>query len=74
MHHKVTLDGMTLIPQPKLCEMLGKTRSGLQKLQKNDPDFPCPVKPGRSRQARCYYVAAEVNAWLEVQIAKRDKA
>ncbi|WP_313238900.1 helix-turn-helix transcriptional regulator [Stutzerimonas kunmingensis] len=73
MHLKLSLDSQTLIPQQKLCEMLGKSRSGLQKLLENDPDFPVPIKPGRSRQARCYFVAEEVNAWLEIQIQMRGK-
>ncbi len=71
MHLDTPLDGKTLIPQPQVCRMLGKSRSGLLKLRKNDPDFPPPIKPGRGRQARCYYVAEEINAWLRIQISKR---
>lgn len=72
MHPDTALDGKTLIPQPQVCQMLGKSRSGLLKLRENDPDFPPPIKPGRGRQARCYYVAEEIHAWLRIQIGKRD--
>ncbi|WP_312591480.1 helix-turn-helix transcriptional regulator [Stutzerimonas nitrititolerans] len=74
MHSKLPFEDLTLIPQPKLCEMLGKSRSGLQKLRNNDPDFPVPVKTGTGLQARCYYPAAEINAWLNIQIKRRDQA
>ncbi|MBF0675117.1 transcriptional regulator [Pseudomonas sp.] len=73
MHLELSL-GKALIPQPQVCRMLGKSRSGLQKLRENDPDFPLPVKPGHGRQARCYYVAEEIHAWLLIQISKRDLA
>ncbi len=74
MNSNLNLDGNTLIPQPKLCAMLGKSRSGIRYLLSDDPDFPQPIKIGSGRQARCYYVADEVNAWLRIQILKRDKA
>ena len=74
MHNTVPLDDIALIPQPMLCAMLGRTPSGLRKLRENDPDFPVPHKYGSSRQARCYYVASEVNEWLTLQVAKRVKA
>ena len=72
MHQKNSYEGQTLIPQPKLCEMLGITRSGLEKLRKNDASFPKPLKFGQSRQAACYYVADEINAWLLKKIEERD--
>lgn len=74
MNTNLTLDDKTLIPQPKLCEMLGKSRSGIRYLLQDDPDFPQPIKFGNGRQARCYYVADEVNAWLRIQILKRGQA
>ena len=61
-----------LIPQAKLCEMLGKSRSGLAKLLKNDPAFPKPLKYGLSRQARCFFVAEEISAWLKSKTSERD--
>jgi len=44
MHPDTALDGKTLIPQPQVCQMLGKSRSGLLTLRENDPDFPSPIK------------------------------
>ncbi|HBC00730.1 MAG TPA: transcriptional regulator [Pseudomonas sp.] len=67
------LEGKTLIPQARLCEMLGKTRSGLYRLINKDPDFPAPIKTGVCRRGRCYYVAEEINAWLRTQIERRDQ-
>jgi len=72
MHLDIPLDGKALIPQPQVCQLLGKSRSGLLKLRQNDPDFPTPLKPGHGRQARCYYVAGEIRTWLLIQISKRD--
>lgn len=63
-----------LIRQPKLCEWLDLTRSGLEKLRKKDSSFPKPIKDGDTRQAAAYYVVAEVEAWLERRIAARDAA
>ena len=63
-----------LIPQPEVCKAIGQTRSGLDKLKKKDPTFPKPVKFGDSRQAACYYVIAEINAWLASKIEAREVA
>ena len=63
-----------LIPQPEVFKAIGQTRSGLDKLRKKDPTFPKPVKFGESRQAACYYVIAEINAWLASKIEARDAA
>lgn len=63
-----------LIRQPKLCEWLDLTRSGLEKLRKKDPSFPKPIKDGDTRQAAAYYVVAEVEEWLSGKIAARDAA
>lgn len=63
-----------LIPQPEVCRAIGQTRSGLDKLRKKDPTFPRPVKFGDTRQAACYYVIAELNAWLARKIEARDAA
>ena len=63
-----------LIRQPKLCDWLDVSRSGLEKLRKKDPTFPKPIKDSDSRQAAVYFVTAEVEAWLESRIAARDAA
>lgn len=71
MHPNPSL-GKFLIPQAKLCEMLGKSPSGIAKLLKNDPAFPKPLKFGASRQARCFFVAEEVTDWLKIKMSERD--
>jgi prophage regulatory protein len=63
-----------LIRQPALCQWLDVTRSGLAKLQAKDPSFPKPIKDGDTRQAAVYYVVAEIEAWLQAKIAKRNNA
>ncbi len=63
-----------LIPQPDVCKAIGQTRSGLEKLKKKDPTFPKPIKFGDTRQSACFYVVAEVNAWLARKIEARDVA
>lgn len=63
-----------LISQPEVCRAIGQTRSGLEKLRKNDPSFPKPIKFSDTRQAAAYYVISEVNAWLQTKLAARDVA
>lgn len=61
-----------LIRKVKLCQQLGITAGGLDKLKKRDPSFPKPIKDSDSRQAAAYYVVSEVEAWLQRRVAKRD--
>ncbi|KPB72512.1 transcriptional regulator [Pseudomonas cannabina] len=61
-----------LIRKVKLCQQLGITAGGLDKLKKRDPSFPRPIKDSDSRQAAAYYVVAEVEAWLQKRVADRD--
>ncbi|EHY78303.1 transcriptional regulator [Pseudomonas aeruginosa] len=63
----------TLIRQSSLIEHLDLSRSGLDKLRKKDATFPKPIKDGAHRQATCYYIVAEIEAWLRAQIEKRDQ-
>lgn len=72
--HLAPTPSKALIRQPALCNWLDLSRSGLDKLRKKDPTFPKPLKDGDSRQAAAFYVVAEVEAWLQAKIAKRDEA
>lgn len=63
-----------IIAKPALCRSLDMTRSGIDKLGKNDPTFPRPIKFGESRQAACYYVVTEVEAWLKTKMDERGAA
>ncbi|WP_312377530.1 helix-turn-helix transcriptional regulator [Pseudomonas oryzihabitans] len=63
-----------LIRKVKLCQQLGITAGGLDKLKKRDPSFPKPIKDSDSRQAAAYYVVSEIEDWLQRRIAKRDAA
>ncbi|MFI8581053.1 transcriptional regulator [Ectopseudomonas khazarica] len=74
MNQSQPSQGQSLIPQPEVCRRLGKTHSGLAKLRKKDPTFPKPIKFSEARQAAAYYVAAEVEAWLQSKIQARDAA
>lgn len=62
-----------LITQTELCQMIGQSRSGLDKLKKKDLSFPKPIKFGTSRQANAYYVLTEVEQWLAQKILERDQ-
>lgn len=61
-----------LIRKSSLCTDLDLSRSGFDKLQKNDPKFPKPVKFGGSRQSAVFFVVAEIDAWLADKIRARD--
>ena len=74
MHPSKPAADQALIPQPDLCKKLGQSRSGLDKLRKKDPTFPKPIKFSNTRQAAAYYVASEVDAWLQSKIQARDAA
>lgn len=63
-----------LITKPNLCRAMDMTRSGIDKLLKNDPSFPRPLKFSESQQATCYFPIAEVNAWLDAKLAMRGAA
>ncbi len=62
-----------LISQSSLIDSFDLSRSGLDKLRKKDPTFPRPIKDGHHRQAKSFYVVAEVEAWIQAQIEKRDQ-
>lgn len=70
--HREPILTQGLIRKVKLCQQLGITAGGLDKLKKRDPSFPKPIKDGDSRQAAAYYVVAEVEAWLQRKVAERD--
>ena len=72
--HPNTTPSKALIRQPALCDWLDLSRSGLDKLKKKDPTFPKPIKDGETRQAKSFYVVAEVQSWLQTKILARDAA
>lgn len=72
MHSEHPLITQSLISQPDVFKAIGRSRSGLEKLRKQDPTFPKPIKLGDSRQASVYYVVAEINEWLARKIQDRD--
>ena len=74
MNIEVLSPDQKLIPKPSLCQALGMTRSGLDKLLKKDPTFPKPLKFSDSKQAACYFPANEVNDWLKARLAERGGA
>lgn len=62
---------LELITINELGPILLRTRSGVDKLRAKDPTFPKPLKDGAGRQARVYFVRAEVDAWLRAKLAAR---
>ncbi len=62
----------TLVRQQRLQQELDLSRSGLYKLQKNDPSFPRPVKLGSSVQSPVFFVRAEIEMWLSQHLSHRN--
>lgn len=60
-----------LITINDLGPILIRSRSGVDKLRAKDPTFPKPLKDGNGRQARVYFVRAEVDAWLRAKLEAR---
>lgn len=60
-----------LMTVAELGSVLRRSRSGLDKLRVKDPAFPKPLKDGTGRQARVYFVRAEVDAWLRAKLEAR---
>mgnify|MGYP003479474882 FL=1 len=62
---------LELITISELGPILLRSRSGVDKLRAKDPTFPKPLKDGTGRQARVYFVRAEVDAWLRAKLEAR---
>ena len=59
------------VTQHDVYTMLGLSRTGLSKLRARDPLFPLPIKDGTCRQSSVYFVADEIQAWIDNRIASR---
>jgi prophage regulatory protein len=62
---------IALITVSETAGCLRLSRSGLDKLRIKDSTFPKPLKDGSGRQARVYFVQAEVDAWLQAKLKAR---
>lgn len=51
----------------EVCHLLSVQRDKLNKLVKDDPSFPKPVKEGKSRQSPVYFDYSELVNWWEDQ-------
>ena len=47
------------------CHFLSVQRDKLNKMVKDDPSFPRPIKEGASRQAAVYFDHSELLDWWE---------
>ena len=74
MNIEALLQDQKLITKPNLCRAMDITRSGIDKLLKNAPSFPRPLKFSDSQQATCYFPITEVNAWLDAKSTMRGAA
>lgn len=72
--HTGSLIPNKLVRKATVCEHLGLSPSGLDKLRSRDASFPKPIKCSESRQSAAYFVVAEVEAWLQKKVAERDAA
>lgn len=49
----------------EVCKMLAIGRDKLNRLAKEDPDFPKLMKDGKFRQSAVYYDYNEISTWYE---------
>lgn len=63
-----------LLTFSEVCNLLRKSRSGVYKMIAADPSFPKPVKDGKARSARAYFVADEFADWQKSKLAGRKAA
>lgn len=61
-----------LIRQKALLEILDLPKTSFERLRKNDPNFPKPIKSGDARQASAFYVFAEIQDWINSKVKERD--
>lgn len=54
-----------LISRSDVMRMLGISSTTLHRVRTTDSKFPKPIKEGSHRQAHCYFVKAEVEAWIK---------
>lgn len=57
-----------------VAKLIGRSRSSLDRIRNQDPTFPTPIKDGQSRQAPCYFVRSEVEAWVRTKMDARRSA
>lgn len=55
---------MRLTPN-EVCHLLSVQRDKLNKIVKDDPDFPRPIKEGKARQSAVYFDHSELVEWWE---------
>lgn len=46
------------------CQYLNMSKSGLKSLQEKCPDFPKPIKFGKSKQSPVYFKKEELEKWV----------
>lgn len=57
-----------------VAKLIGRSRSSLARIRNADPTFPTPIKDGQTRQAPCYFVRCEIEAWVRTQMDRRGTA
>lgn len=63
-----------LILMNEVCELMGRTRSGVDKLRARDPGFPKPWKDGGNSRSRIYFVRSEIERYLSGRFSARHDA
>ncbi len=56
------------ITKKEVCYMLSIKQDKLNKLIKDDKNFPRPIKDGASRQAAVYFDVDQIQNWWEQQL------
>lgn len=60
-----------LLTKAEVATRLRRSPSGVDKLRLRDPSFPKPIKDGIDRRSRVYFIATEIEVWLNAKIEAR---
>lgn len=60
-----------LLTKAEVAVRLRRSPSGVDKLRLRDPSFPKPIKDGIDRRSRVYFIATEIEVWLNAKIEAR---
>ncbi|MDL4862068.1 AlpA family phage regulatory protein [Halomonas elongata] len=62
---------LRFLKKREVCEKIGRGKTSLDTLMKNDPTFPKPIKDGKGRSCVNYWYEHEVDQWMAEWARKR---
>lgn len=57
----------------EICALTRQSRSTLTRTIASDATFPRPIKLSAARQGRVYFRIADVENWIDAQVAKAER-